>query len=295
MFIYFILSATLIIVLLSFSFVIKVPGSIYLRISNAVFAISLSAFVFNFGGWIYISLYLKYIYAVVFAVFVFRYFFKSYSTEFLKGKKGLITAILLFPFVVFTVYLNILYLNSNKFEGDYINISSPFRFGKYAIMQGGSNQVNFFHRERNFSKYSYDIVRLNEFGNRALGIVPDDMNKYCIFGTDVYSPVSGTIIGLINNIPDNKPGEINLSHKAGNFVLIKSENVTLMLAHLQMNSIVVNKGDNVTFGSPIGKIGNSGNSIEPHLHIEATTKSGETNLPVAIMIDGVFFRYNETF
>jgi hypothetical protein len=41
-----------------------------------------------------------------------------------------------------------------------------------------------------------------------------------------------------------------------------------MLAHLQHGSVSVKKGDKVTRGQPIAKIGSSGSSNNPHLHFE---------------------------
>ena len=45
----------------------------------------------------------------------------------------------------------------------------------------------------------------------------------------------------------------------------------LMMAHLSPGSIQVKIGDHVNVGQPIAKIGNSGNTTEPHLHIQAQT------------------------
>jgi murein DD-endopeptidase MepM/ murein hydrolase activator NlpD len=44
-----------------------------------------------------------------------------------------------------------------------------------------------------------------------------------------------------------------------------------MMAHLSPGSIHVKVGDHVTLGQPIAKVGNSGNTTEPHLHIQAQT------------------------
>jgi len=43
------------------------------------------------------------------------------------------------------------------------------------------------------------------------------------------------------------------------------------MAHLSPGSIQVKVGDHVTVGQPIAKVGNSGNTSEPHLHIQAQT------------------------
>ena len=55
--------------------------------------------------------------------------------------------------------------------------------------------------------------------------------------------------------------------------------VNLLLAHLKRGSVLVKIGDRVSAGQPIGHVGNSGNTSEPHLHVHAqrqVTKDGNT-------------------
>ncbi len=45
-----------------------------------------------------------------------------------------------------------------------------------------------------------------------------------------------------------------------------------MFAHLQPGSIQVQKGEEVSEAQLIGKCGNSGNSSEPHLHLQLSNR-----------------------
>ena len=55
----------------------------------------------------------------------------------------------------------------------------------------------------------------------------------------------------------------------GNYVVIDHGNGEYSIyAHLQPGSVAVTVGQKVTAGQPIGKIGSSGNSTEPHLHFQ---------------------------
>lgn len=57
---------------------------------------------------------------------------------------------------------------------------------------------------------------------------------------------------------------------AGNYVVIQTGGgVAVVLCHLRQGTPVVGIGDRVTAGQLVGHCGNSGNSTEPHLHLQA--------------------------
>ena len=56
---------------------------------------------------------------------------------------------------------------------------------------------------------------------------------------------------------------------AGNHVVIEmARGRYVLLAHLMRGSVVVQVGETVSPGQLIGKCGNSGNTSEPHLHLQ---------------------------
>lgn len=56
---------------------------------------------------------------------------------------------------------------------------------------------------------------------------------------------------------------------AGNYVLLKcSEGIYALFAHLQPGSIRVSPGQRVSRLQALGKVGHSGNSMMPHLHMQ---------------------------
>ncbi|MEJ2696956.1 MAG: M23 family metallopeptidase [Candidatus Sulfobium sp.] len=54
----------------------------------------------------------------------------------------------------------------------------------------------------------------------------------------------------------------------GNHVMIRAEDIFVLLCHLRQGSLQVGKGDVVKVGRKIGEVGNSGSSIQPHLHLQ---------------------------
>lgn len=102
----------------------------------------------------------------------------------------------------------------------------------------------------------------------------------------VFSPVDGRIIALENHRADRI--KLNLLRDLlsgmfiaprrhaddpqffpGNYVIIQADNgIYAMLAHLKQGSIRLRKDMRVRAGDPVAEVGNSGNSIQPHLHFQ---------------------------
>jgi len=56
---------------------------------------------------------------------------------------------------------------------------------------------------------------------------------------------------------------------AGNHVIVESAGLFVALCHLRQGSVRVRPGQRVECGEVVGACGNSGNSTEPHLHVQA--------------------------
>lgn len=86
-----------------------------------------------------------------------------------------------------------------------------------------------------------------------------------------FTPGEGTPIGVIADGIVTKVDESNGS-SFGIFVEVQheinGELVTTLYAHLQPGSVAVAEGDVVAVGDEIGKVGNTGISTGPHLHLE---------------------------
>lgn len=159
-----------------------------------------------------------------------------------------------------------------------VQLAFPLQDGWYYTAQGGNSPLLNHHNTHPSQRYGIDIVELNAFGARASGIYPSGLERYVIFGETVHSPCSGTVGKVVDGLSDQAPPETDRDHPAGNHVVVACRGVNVLLAHLHSGSVKVQSGESVETGQPLGLVGNSGNTTEPHLHIHAVRPgdSGES-------------------
>lgn len=145
----------------------------------------------------------------------------------------------------------------------------PLSAGDFMVMHGGGNEAVNHHYLVPAQRYGLDIVQLNDFGVRARGLLPPDLNAYAIYGTPVLAPCEGEVLATRSDLPDQKPMEMDPDNLLGNYITLYCHDLTILLAHLRQDSLSVEAGDRVTAGQPIAEVGNTGNTSEPHLHIHA--------------------------
>ena len=142
-------------------------------------------------------------------------------------------------------------------------------------------------------------MALNAAGLRARGLMPTDLDRYAVFGRDVHSPCTGTVVETRDGLADLVPPATDRENPAGNHVVLRCTGTTptvdVLLAHLQRGSVAVEPGAPVSAGRLLGRVGNTGNTSEPHLHVHAVlTGSGGVldGEGVPISFDGRFLVRN---
>lgn len=150
-----------------------------------------------------------------------------------------------------------------------LELAFPLREGVYVVGHGGSHTSVNYHNASETQRYALDISELNTLGMRALGFGPTRLERYAIFGDTLHSPCDATVRAAVDDLPDHTPPNGDEKNPAGNHVELEVNGVRIFLAHMQRGSVRVRKGDRVRRGDPLGKVGNSGNTSEPHLHIHA--------------------------
>lgn len=245
------------------------------------------------GLWVVSSYYLRFIIAALFvasAIYSFnRHKHLSWRLTgehwFRIGSTAL-SALICLALSIFTIA-------GSYYSANFVSLKFPLSHGNYAVIQGGSNlMTNPFHGMSANGRYALDLVKINRLGNRANSFLPQQLAQHYIFGDQVYSPCKGEVLIAVNDLPDNLPPMTDYQHSAGNHVVIACEGVNVMLAHLRQDSLTATKGDRLTAGQPVGQVGNSGYSDEPHLHIQANRPDGT---PVAIRFGEQFFSINDLY
>ncbi|MGE0800970.1 MAG: M23 family metallopeptidase [Lautropia sp.] len=157
----------------------------------------------------------------------------------------------------------------------------PLADGRFVVGQGGGNRLLNHHAPHRAQRYAADITAVDRAGWRARGLLPADPARYAIFGTAVVSPCDGAVVSARGDAPDLRPPQADRADPAGNRVTIACGDLLVELAHLQHRSVRVAAGDRVARGDLLGRVGNSGNSTEPHLHVHAVARDSGRGVPIA--------------
>jgi hypothetical protein len=108
--------------------------------------------------------------------------------------------------------------------------------------------------------------------NRIFTGDPRNPKSYTIFGEEVHAVADGAVVGTRNDLAEQTPGtypaNIPIDQADGNFVVLDvGGGFFVNYAHMQPGSVRPKLGAKVKAGDVIGLVGNSGNSVAPHLHL----------------------------
>lgn len=232
------------------------------------------------GVWLAIPLHLPAVWIVLYAVALFRSGDgRRAARAWPDGARGWAGLTLVALVALATTALGIAALTGRRPpEGTIVDLAFPLGGGTYYVANGGNNPLVNAHlmtlRGERFrawrgQSHGVDLVRLNAWGFRARGPRPRDPAAYAIFGDPVRAPCSGRVVQALDGLPDLRPPQKDREHMAGNHVLLACGDIQVLLGHFRQGSVSVREGDAVGVGQEIGRVGNTGNTDEPHLHIHA--------------------------
>lgn len=142
--------------------------------------------------------------------------------------------------------------------------------GRWWVYWGGETVGQNYHAANREQRHAVDLLIWQE-GATFRGDCTRNEDYYA-WEQRVLAPIDATVVETVDGYPANEPGTLpeNPEDVFGNHVVLQvGNNAFLYLAHLQEGSLAVARGEQVKAGTPIGLVGNSGNSSEPHLHIHA--------------------------
>lgn len=192
-----------------------------------------------------------------------------------------------------------------------IDLSYPFT-GRWLVQNSPADRVPSHGTTMFASAFAIDFVPVDETGKSAPYTVASFFRSeapetFPGFGRPVLAPLDGTVVSTVHSEIDH------LAHRglpsigyaasqrgrvaggwmsaAGNHVLLESGGIVVAVCHLQQGSISVRAGQRVGAGDVLGRCGNSGNSTEPHVHLQAMDgRDPQRAHPVPIAFDGVLPR-----
>jgi peptidase M23-like protein len=162
-----------------------------------------------------------------------------------------------------------------------ISIGPPLRGGDW-LAGGGPSNASYHRRalmvvngEVYFAqRFAIDYVKISPQGQTYAGD-PKKNASYLCYGADLLAVANGKVVGLKDGLPENTPDpvaravEMTMETAGGNYVALDiGFHRYALYGHLIPGSLKVKLGDVVKRGQILARLGNSGNSTEPHLHFQ---------------------------
>jgi hypothetical protein len=164
------------------------------------------------------------------------------------------------------------------------------------------------------TRYAIDFIGVDERRRTAdrrdwrTVLATESVDRFVAFGRAILAPADGIVVHVHDGEVDHvarrsqltlvpymlgQAGRLRqgMAGLAGNHVVIALDGgVFVALCHLREGSVSVAVGDEVTVGQQVGECGNSGNSTQPHVHLQVMDDADPS---VAGGVPMAFRRYHE--
>ncbi len=193
-----------------------------------------------------------------------------------------------------------------------VELRLPFR-GPWVTVRTPSERVPSHGTHFGGQTFAFDFVAVDPRRRTAsvrdwrTFLATEPVDRFVGFGMPVLAPVDSRVVAVHDGEPDHVarrspllliPYALTQGARlqegvhaiTGNHVMLELEGqaVYILLAHLRRGSVGVAPGDRVRAGAQVGSCGNSGNSTQPHLHVQAMDSSF---LPDSRGLSVVFLEY----
>lgn len=169
-----------------------------------------------------------------------------------------------------------------------LTLGAPFRGGRWLVHEGPGRHSSHHWRSQLAGngrvyvpqRFAIDFLGLDEQGRAVRRAPRGSANEDWIgFGAEVVAVGDGVVRdahdGVADRVPLATPGppaSTTARGLYGNFVVLETGGVFVHYAHLQQGSVRVRPGQRVRRGEAIGRLGNSGNTTGPHLHLHVSDR-----------------------
>jgi len=276
--------------LLLTDFLLQKPKSTIGLITRTILYTAILFFLYLWGQWPLVgSYYLRYLLLLLILCIV-----GSAVVRFKSGTLGKPRSIIKKISIGVTIALSLLVIMMvfNALQGRFytdqaIELAFPLKGGTYYVSSAGANKIinNHIRDIPTSQHYAMDINKLGTYGGASKKILSARNSDHHIFADTVYCPCDGVILDTKTTVKDNEGSSMNVSAEdgTGNFVELKCDSIYVFIPHFKQHGIFVSKDMHIRQGAPLGLVGISGFSQEPHLHFQAAAYDKDsvlTGIPI---------------
>lgn len=173
-----------------------------------------------------------------------------------------------------------------------VELRLPFT-GRWLVQNSPARRVPSHGTDLLGSRYAIDFAGVDEQHRTApvrdwrTAVATEPPERFVSFGRPVLAPCDGVVVAAHDGEPDHAArrsqlalvpyalGQVarlrrGVTAIAGNHVTIAHGHAFVTLVHLRRGSVLVGTGDKVRVGQWLAECGNSGNSTQPHVHVQAS-------------------------
>ncbi|MFD3444233.1 M23 family metallopeptidase [Microbacteriaceae bacterium 4G12] len=193
-------------------------------------------------------------------------------------------------------------------------MSLPFT-GRWLVQNSPARRVPSHGTDLLGERYAIDFVGVDPRGRTAArrdwrtALATEPPDRFVAFGRPILAPADGVVVVVHDGEPDHEARRSQLAlvpyvlgqrsrlrqgaHAiAGNHIILRlpGGGPFVALVHLRAGSLLVRAGESVRAGQQLAQCGNSGNSTQPHLHVQVMDSA---DLSVARGVPMAFRHYRQ--
>ena len=173
-------------------------------------------------------------------------------------------------------------------------VDFPLR-GEWMAVQTPASRIPSHGTDMLGQRYAFDLIRFDPrpgspnrpaggFRTLLLGVPTRESRGW---GEPIHAPLDGDVVAARDGMPERsriypvlellrvlragitfRPTPEHVHRLVGNHVILRHGDVYAVLAHMTTGSVAVEVGQQVRVGDVVGRVGHTGNSSAPHLHVQ---------------------------